>query len=315
MSLSSATSTSEKTETTLPSWYSTAQSGIVDLAKSGYSGALNDTNLTVGNQLFDTFGKSGNPFDTATSNLSTIQTNLMNPFLPQAQGGGFNMNSPLGALYAAQNAKLDQILPQVTAKEGAVGLGGGNFGSLRGQTATGTARAGALTTLAEQQNKAALDAYGQATQAAQAQGNVASQQATSLLPVAKYEQTRGLDALQKYADVIGSASKALDTTTTTTKAGSKLENIQKLGAFALQSGLALDKVMGGTTGIGWVDNLAKKLSDPTNVSYTTEIANTAGVNDPGYGWKYYSDGTTIDPSGNYYYQGDLIYSNPDATDW
>jgi hypothetical protein len=159
-----------------------------------------------------------------------------------------------------------------------------------------------------------LDAFGQATQAAQAQGNVASQQATSLLPLAKYEQTGGLDALAKYADVIGSVAKTLPTTSTVTKQGSNLESIQKLGAFALQSGLALDKVMGGTTGIGWVDNLAKKLSNPTDVSYTTEIANTAGVNDPAYGWRYFNDGTTIDPRGNYYYQGDLVYSNPDAVD-
>lgn len=309
------TSTSETTSTTLPDWYTNAQSGIAASALSGYSGALNPANQTVGNQLISDFSGATNPFNTATSNLTTIQSGLMNPFLPQDQGGGFNMNSPLGALFSAQNAKLDQVLPQITAKEGAVGLGGGNFGSLRGQTATGAARAGALTTLAEGQRKTALDAFGQATQAAQAQGNVASQQATSLLPLAKYEQTGGLDALQKYADVMGSMAKTLPTTSTLTKSGSKIENLQKLGAFATQSGLAIDKVMGGNTGIGWVDALAKKLANPTDVSYATEVANTAGVDDPGYGWKYYNDGTAIDPSGNYYFQGDLIYSNNDATDW
>jgi len=31
------------------------------------------------------------------------------------------------------------------------------------------------------------------------------------------------------------------------------------------------------------------------------------VNDPGYGWTYYTDGTAIDPSGNYYYQGELVW--------
>jgi hypothetical protein len=248
----SLTSTTDVTKTTLPDWYTNAQSGIVSAGASGFSGAMNPANQTVGNQLFSDFGGANNPFNTATNNLTTIQTGLMNPFL---EGGGFNMNSPLGALFSAQNAKLDQVLPQITAKEGAVGLGGGNFGSLRGQTATGAARAGALTTLAEGQRKTALDAFGQATQAAQAQGNVANQQATSLLPLAKYQQTGGLDALQKYSDVLGSMAKTLPTTSTVTKSGSALENVQKIGSFLTQAGLASDKIATGTTGIGWFDRM------------------------------------------------------------
>jgi hypothetical protein len=251
----SLTSTTDVTKTTLPSWYTNAQSGIAAAGLSGFSGAMNTANQTVGNQLISDFSGASNPFNTATGNLTTIQSGLMNPFLSQAQGGGFNMNSPLGALFSAQNAKLDQVLPQITAKEGAVGLGGGNFGSLRGQTATGAARAGALTTLAEGQRKTALDAFGQATQAAQAQGNVASQQARELLPLAKYEQTGGLDALQKYADVMGSMAKTLDTTVTTTKQGSALENMQKVGAFLNQAGLTADKIATGSTGISWFDRM------------------------------------------------------------
>ena len=251
----SLTSTTDTTKTTMPDWYTNAQSGIAAAGLSGFSGALNPANQTVGQQLIKDFGGATNPFSTATSNLETIQSGLMNPFLSQAQGGGFNMNSPLGALFSAQNAKLDQILPQVTAKEGAAGLGAGNFGSLRGQTATGTARAGALTTLAEQQHKAALDAYGQATQAAQAEGNVANQQATSLLPLAKYEQTGGLDALQKYADVMGSMAKTIPTTQTVTKQGSAIENIQKIGSFLGQAGLTADKIATGRTGIPWFDRM------------------------------------------------------------
>lgn len=258
----SLTSTTETTATTLPDWYTNAQSGIAASALSGYSGALNPANQTVGNQLISDFSGAINPFNTATSNLTTIQSGLMNPFLPQDQGGGFNMNSPLGALFSAQNAKLDQVLPQITAKEGAVGLGGGNFGSLRGQTATGAARAGALTTLAEGQRKTALDAFGQATQAAQAQGNVASQQARELLPLAKYEQTGGLDALQKYADVMGSMAKTLPTTSTVTKEGSTLNNIGQVVAGLRSAGMTIDKIMNGETGVSWLDNYIK--NNPTD---------------------------------------------------
>lgn len=30
------------------------------------------------------------------------------------------------------------------------------------------------------------------------------------------------------------------------------------------------------------------------------------------GWRYFTDGTAIDPSGNYYYQGQLVWNNPQA---
>lgn len=30
------------------------------------------------------------------------------------------------------------------------------------------------------------------------------------------------------------------------------------------------------------------------------------------GWRYFSDGTAIDPAGNYYQGGNLIWNNPDA---
>lgn len=40
----------------------------------------------------------------------------------------------------------------------------------------------------------------------------------------------------------------------------------------------------------------------------TEISNTALPGEPGYGWKYYSDGTAVAPSGSYYYQGQQVWS-------
>lgn len=40
----------------------------------------------------------------------------------------------------------------------------------------------------------------------------------------------------------------------------------------------------------------------------TEIENTALPGDEAYGWKYYSDGTAISPGGEYYYQGEEVWS-------
>ena len=76
---------------------------------------------------------------------------------------------------------------------------------------------------------------------------------------------------------------------------------------------------GGTSAAsGALDALSKlvgKFTNPKDTSGASLIANTANAGESGYGWKYYSDGTAIDPSGNYYYQGDLVYSQPQAADF
>ena len=48
--------------------------------------------------------------------------------------------------------------------------------------------------------------------------------------------------------------------------------------------------------------------DWTQPEQATEIPNTALPGDIGYGWKYYSDGTTISPDGKYYYNGELAWT-------
>ena len=58
---------------------------------------------------------------------------------------------------------------------------------------------------------------------------------------------------------------------------------------------------------------AKKPTAPKIAGAVTEIANTAGEGEEGFGWKYYSDGTVIDPDGNYYRNGKMIWS-PQTTE-
>lgn len=49
-------------------------------------------------------------------------------------------------------------------------------------------------------------------------------------------------------------------------------------------------------------------ADTTGTSdAVTEIGNPALPGQVAYGWRYFSDGTAIDPQGNYYYQGEKIY--------
>jgi hypothetical protein len=202
--------------------------------------------------ISDLNSQTANPFTTAISGLQTAQTANANPFL---SSGAPNTASPLGGLFASQNAKLDQILPELTAQVGAGGIGTGNYGSLRGQTATNTARAGALTTLAEQQNKAYMDAMQQSIQAGQALGNVGAQYGTTTMNTANQEMMGGLPTLAKYSDIINAMGPTTNKEVATVGKGSPYENLLKTLNAAGSAGMAWDKVSSGKTGLGWLDKI------------------------------------------------------------
>jgi hypothetical protein len=197
---------------------------------------------------------SSNPFMTAMQTLQGVASGAANPWL---ENGDPNTKTALGGLFAAQNARLNQILPEVTSQAGAGGIGGGNFGSLRGQTAVNTARAGALTTLAEQQNKAALDAQNYAIAAAKGVGDVGTQYSTSAINTGKEEMGADLNQLAKYSDIINAMGPTMDKTTTTTTKGSSYENLLKGLTAAGQAGVSIDKILKGNTGLGWLDDIMK----------------------------------------------------------
>jgi hypothetical protein len=244
--------TTSTTTTTLPSWFTTAQQSIATQAPQTYQAATAPGNTVAAGLIGDLNSQTANPFTTAISGLQSAQTANANPFL---SSGAPNTASPLGGLFAAQNAKLDQILPQLTSQVGAGGIATGNYGSLRGQTAVDTARAGALTTLAEQQNKAYMDAMQQSIQAGQALGNVGSQYGTTALNTANMEMMGGLPALAKYSDIINAMGPTTDKTVATVGKGSPYENLLKTLNAAGSAGMAWDKVSAGNTGLKWLDKI------------------------------------------------------------
>jgi hypothetical protein len=244
--------TSKTTTTSLPSWFSTAQQAINTAAPTVY-GAATDPSKTVASGLVSNLNsQTANPFTTAISGLQTAQNANLNPFLST---GGPDTSTPLGALFASQNARLDQLLPQITSQVGAGGIGTGNYNSLRGQTATETARAGALTSLNEQQNKALMDAMGQSIQAGSVLGNVGSQYGTTGVNVANLEMMGGLPALSKYSDIINAMGPSADRTATETTQGSQYENLLKGLNAAYSGGAAWDKISSGNTGLSWLDKI------------------------------------------------------------
>jgi hypothetical protein len=244
--------TSSTTTTTLPSWFTTAQQNIATQAPTTY-GAVTDPSKTVAAGLISDLGsQTANPFTTAISGLQASQTANANPFL---QTGAPNTASPLGALFAAQNAKLDQLLPGLTSQVGAGGIATGNTGSLRGQTAIEQARAGALTSMFEQQNKAAMDAMQQSIQAGQALGNVGSQYGTTALNTATQEMMGGLPALAKYSDIINAMGPTTNKEVETVNQGSTYENLLKGLNAAGAAGMGIDKLSSGNTGLKWLDKI------------------------------------------------------------
>lgn len=248
--------TSKETSTTLPGWFTNAQSGIANTAGQVY-GATPAPGQTALAGVGQTFNAAQNPFTTAMGGLQDVYQGISTPFTADGQP---NPNSPLGSLFASQYAKLDQILPQVTAKEGAQGIGSGNYNSLRGETAVNTARAGALTTLAEQQNQAALNAQTQAIQALQGVGNIGSQYGTTGINLANAEMLGGLPSLAKYSDIINNMGTVMPKTTTEVSKGSTVDNLYKGVQLALGAGKGIDAITAGRTGIGWLD---KMLTQPT----------------------------------------------------
>jgi hypothetical protein len=254
--------TTKTTSTTLPSWFTTAQQNLQTGAQGALTGATGFDDTATAGMASNQLGATTNPFTTAMGTLQTVASGAANPW---NANGTPNTNTALGGLFTAQNAKLDQILPQVIAKEGAAGIGGGNFGSLRGQTATNTARAGALTTLAEQQNQAMLNAQSQATQAALGVGNVGSQYGTTALNTSNQQMLGDLTAQAKYADILNQLGTTMPKTATETTKGSSYDNALKtMGALFGSQGLtasAMDAITKAGGGLDWLKGIVSPVTN------------------------------------------------------
>ena len=173
--LDSLSSTSTEKATTLPSWYTSAQQDAVGKAVSG-ANAMPSINNTVAGQAINTLSGPNNPFTQAQGTLNTIATGAANPWLTDASGNVTpNTNTALGGLFSAQNQQLKTLLPQYEAPATAGSITGGNFGSLRGQTAADTAVTNAQADLFSKQMQAALTNQQTGVNAATGLGNVGEQ--------------------------------------------------------------------------------------------------------------------------------------------
>ena len=217
MSVLSQLSTSTGTQnTTLPSWYDTAQQKLVSQAQTNASGApqLQDT---AAQGAINTLTGANNPFTQSANTLNTIASGGANPFTTNAQGQTTpNTSTPLGGLYAAQQQQLQQLLPTTLAPTEAGNIGGGNFGSLRGQTANATAEGNALATLQANQFQNAIQNQTNAINAAQQSGALNQTNIADLMNAGQTQMTAPFTTTANEANIINAVSPGANVSTSQT---------------------------------------------------------------------------------------------------
>ena len=191
-------------QTTLPSWFDTAQQNVVSQAGQQFAAAPTPQQTVAQNAVNQLSGPT-NAFTQAGGTLQNIATGAANPWITNPITGAVtpNTNTAMGGLFQAQNQQLDQLLPNVTAPVEGGNIASGQFGSLRGQTAVEKAKGDALAQLFAQQNQASLTNQATGVNAAQGAGNVAQQGINNLLTTGQYQQASPFTNVSNYGKILG----------------------------------------------------------------------------------------------------------------
>jgi hypothetical protein len=289
--LDNVTQTSGTSTTSLPSWYDAAQQQLVSQGQSALAAAP-QLGQTVAQNAINTLSGPNNPFSQASNTLNTISSGAANPWLVDASGNVTpNVNTAMGGLFQAQNQQLNQLLPTLTAPAQAAGVGTGNFGSLRGQTAVDTAKANAFANLATQQMQAALQNQQTGSTAAANLGNVGQQGITNAMNVGQAQMTAPFTNAANFGNILGSINAPQTVRTTQTPSG--LQQLTGLGSV-VQGGL--QGLMGSTS----VDKNGNIITTPGMLKtgsdlYKALFGGSTGANDLAGGM---TTGQTTDALGN-----------------
>lgn len=191
-------------QTTLPSWFDTAQQNVVNQAQSAF-GAAPGPQQTVAQGAVNQLSQPNNAFQQAANTAQGIATGAANPWIVNPTTGQVspNVNTALGGLFQAQNQQLQQLMPNVTAPVTGAGIGTGQFGSLRSQTAANKAMGDAQAQLAAQQMQAALQNQATGVNAAATAGNLTQQDIKNLLEVGQYQQASPFVNVANLGKVLG----------------------------------------------------------------------------------------------------------------
>jgi hypothetical protein len=197
------TNTANQT-TSMPAWYDTAQQNIVSQAGTA-AGQMPSLQNTVAGQAINNLQGPQNPFLQAQGTLGQISSGAANPWITDPTTGNVtpNTGTAMGGLFQAQNQQLAQLMPNIAAPVQGANIAGGNFGSLRGQTATNKAMADAQSQLFAQQMQAALQNQQTGVSAATGMGNVGQQGTTAMTTLGQAQQSDPFTAAANYGKIVG----------------------------------------------------------------------------------------------------------------
>jgi len=301
--LSDLTQTTGSSVTTLPSWYDTAQQNLVNQASSAL-GQAPQLGQTVAQGAINTLQGSSNPFTQAQGSLNTIASGAANPWITDASGNVTpNTSTAMGGLFAAQNAQLNQLMPNVTAPVEAGNISSGNFGSLRGQTAVDKAKADAFANLNTAQMQAALQNQTTGVNAGVGLANVGQQGINTAMNVGQEQMTAPFTNAANYGNILAGVS--VPNTVNTTQTPSVLNQIGAAGTAIQGAGTGADNLLkslgvkGGLSGLG--TSIGNLFNSPTYDNQNNLIDSSGNIirnagSDSISGW-------TTDSLGNTYNNG------------
>lgn len=280
---------SQQVQTTLPSWYDAAQQNIINRAGQALQAAP-QFQQTVGQQAVSNLQGPTSPFAQAQSALNTIASGAANPWIVDQATGQVtpNVSTPLGGLFSAQQQQLNQILPSITAPAQAAGIGTGQFGSLRSQTAIDKARADAFSNLMAQQMTAALQNQQAGVGAGTGLTDVGARGTTAGLTAGTAQMNAPFQGALNYANLVNALN--VPGTVTQQTQESPLQMMGTLGTIPSGAANLLSSVFGSKDTQGTLANAVSQIpglkslfSGPT--PGLGQMIDSAGniVPDPTYG--------------------------------
>lgn len=239
-------------EQTMPGWFNTAQENLVKQASAVQQPAIGDTTAQYATGVFG----PKSTFQTGTDILSSIGSGAANPWMVTTGPGGEqtinpNVNTAMGGLFKAQTDYLNQIMPDVAAKQNVQAIGGGGFGSRMNLSGIQRAKQEAATDLFQKQMQAALQNQQTGVQAAAGLGNIGGQQVKSALDTATFQQGYPYAGLINLSNIIGQTRVPIGERTKIDK--SLLSQIGGLNQLITGGGAGLKNIDKGLTGIfDWI---------------------------------------------------------------
>jgi hypothetical protein len=311
--LNNLVSDTQTTSTTMPAWYDQAQQDIMSQGKTALNTAPTFSQ-TTGQNAVNILSGADNPFTQSQSSLNKIASGAANPWITDASGNITpDKSTAMGGLFSAQRDELNQLMPEYSAAAEAGGIGSGNFGSLRGQTAVQKARGDAFSKLNAAQLQAALTNQQTGATAAKYLSDVGSQGINANMNVGIEQMNSPYRNVSNYANLLNSTQ--VPTKTTSQVQYSPLSLLTSLGTAGKGALDSLTSLYGTAAGKNLLDKIGIGSWFDKSVDNGTGNADAGTGNDGTVGGDGGAGGASGDYNGvDYGNTGPVLPISTDTTD-